>query len=310
MNASMKRLALLACMFMILPAYAFTQTDTSDLHVAIKELGLTLAKSEQRKVDKATSLMDNASTLLEKARNAGKNSGAYSFLKQASSKYESALHTMKGLYESALKDFYDKANPIMINKFDHARYYDQRAEGYASAADRVMQKLDSVKGVENYYPVYANAYENVKWAIINELRAVKVYQDFPLEYPYEWDDFFREHQIMLAREEASRYASHPELKQQAQQEAKETYRTIYFRVQIAAHTMRIPSLQLWAIYKGKVPIKEVYENGWYKYTIGNFERYDEALTLLKSCNVKKAFIVAYDEKNIRQDMKLLEKDKK
>ncbi len=85
MNDPMKRLALLACMFMILPAFAFTQTGTSDLHLAIKELGLTLTKSEQRKVDKAVNLMANASNLLEKARNAGKSSGAYSYLKQASS---------------------------------------------------------------------------------------------------------------------------------------------------------------------------------------------------------------------------------
>ena len=298
---------LLGFLIIMLPLPVTATSDSSEIIKATRELALILGKSEHKKIDKAASLMEEAFQLLEKSKSTGKETEAKNILRQASEKYTSASGIMKDVYESALETFYKKASPIFINKFDHARYYDQKAEGYLEAASKVMLKMDSVKDIESYYNIYLTAYENVSFAIINELRAVKIYQDFPIEYPYDWDDFFRQHQIMLAREEATKYASNPEIKAQVEKEAKESFKMIYFRVQIAAHTIRIPVSELKSIYKGNLAIQELREDGWYKYSIGNFERYDQALDLLKSCQVRKAFIVAYDTNNVRQELKSLKK---
>ena len=65
-----------------------------------------------------------------------------------------------------------------------------------------------------------------------------------------------------------------------------------------------------AAHAGKMPVQEMKDGEWYKYTIGNFERYDQALELLKNCQVRKAFIVAFDSQNIKQDLKSVLKDTK
>ena len=301
------KMLVLSVLLNLLPLGLYANADSADITNITRELGLTLSKSDQRKVDKAVQLMQVANQLLETSKNGTDESGSKKAFQESSDRAFGALNLVRGVYNNALDAFYKKASPIYINKFDHARYYDQHAEGYIDDASRVLRKLDSVNDIKNYYAVYANSYENVKWAIINQLRSIKIYQDFPLEYPYEWDDFFRQHQIMLAREEAAKYAAHPETKKQEQTEAKESFKVIYFRVQIAAHTLKIPAEELRKIYKGNLLVQELNEDGWYKYSIGNFERYDQALELLKSCQVRKAFIVAYDTNNIRQDLKSLKK---
>src|SRR5664279_5958649 len=72
--------------------------------------------------------------------------------------------------------------------------------------------------------------------------------------------------------------------------------------------VQIPESQLKSLYSGKLLIQELKDGEWYKYTIGNFERYDQALELLKTCQIRKAFIVAYDSQNIKQDIKTIIKD--
>jgi hypothetical protein len=297
--------------FLFIPAFCQNiAAEENNIAKIVKELSLNLDKSEQRKIEKINTLMVDAGNMLEQALKWSEKDKATAQLKQSSEKYASAGEILKDIYDAVLEDFYKKSNRIFINKFDHARYYDQKADGYMAMAKRALQKRDSVNSLSEFQQLSANAFDAYFMAMIDQLRAMKIYQDFPVEYPYDWDDFFKQHQIILAREEAEKSAKNKDYLVEKEKVVKESFKMIYFRVQIAAHTIHITESQLKPIYSGKLPVQEMKEGEWYKYTIGNFERYDQALELLKSCQVRKAFIVAYDSQNIKQDLKSVLKDAK
>ncbi len=66
-----------------------------------------------------------------------------------------------------------------------------------------------------------------------------------------------------------------------------------FRLQIAASRVPLNEYALKSIYKGQREIFMFEEEGWYKYSIGNFTSYYKANEVKKECGVKGAFIAAY-----------------
>ncbi|MFW5656371.1 MAG: OmpA family protein [Bacteroidota bacterium] len=78
-----------------------------------------------------------------------------------------------------------------------------------------------------------------------------------------------------------------------------------FRVQVAASTSPIPMGVLKKRYTGSRDIFEFKEEGWYKYAIGDFDNYFEAVRVKEECGVDDAFIAAYTEKRKVPLMQLL-----
>jgi len=68
---------------------------------------------------------------------------------------------------------------------------------------------------------------------------------------------------------------------------------VVYRVQIAADKTELSQRALQRIYFGNKSVEMLEENGWYKYSVGDFATYADASKFRKSCNVKNAFIVAY-----------------
>ena len=68
---------------------------------------------------------------------------------------------------------------------------------------------------------------------------------------------------------------------------------IVFKVQVAADTKALSSEKLHRIYSGFEKTNRFNEDGWYKYSIGEFKTFNEANELRKSCGVKGAFIIAF-----------------
>ncbi len=66
-----------------------------------------------------------------------------------------------------------------------------------------------------------------------------------------------------------------------------------FKVQVAACRVPLNKELLFAVYKGVEVPEEKFEFEWYKYLIGPFQTYDEALIFREGCGVKDAFIVGY-----------------
>jgi hypothetical protein len=297
--------------FFLLSAICQNPTiEPNDFAKTAREISLNLDKSELRKIDKVNSLMIDAGKILEQALTITETDKGKSQLRQSTDKCVNASEILQGLYDAVVEDFYNKSPRIFINKFDHARYYDQKADGYLEMAKRSLQRRDAITNLGDYQQLSAKAFDAYNMGMIDQLRAMKIYQDFPIEYPYDWDDFFKQHQIILAREEAAKSVKSQDYKVEKEKVVKESFKMIYFRVQIAAHTVQISESQLKPIYSGKMPVQEMKEGEWYKYTIGNFERYEQALELLKVCQVRKAFIVAYDSQNVKQDLKTIIKDPK
>ncbi|MBN2274979.1 MAG: hypothetical protein JXR41_10080 [Bacteroidales bacterium] len=68
---------------------------------------------------------------------------------------------------------------------------------------------------------------------------------------------------------------------------------IIYRVQVAANKTELSQGALQRIYYGNKSVEMLEENGWYKYSVGDFNTYAEANKFRKSSGVKNAFIVAY-----------------
>jgi len=69
--------------------------------------------------------------------------------------------------------------------------------------------------------------------------------------------------------------------------------SIVYRVQIAASKQPLSNETIATLYKGFNPINVVQENGWYKYSIGDYIYFDEAKITKDSCGTKDAFIMPY-----------------
>jgi len=70
--------------------------------------------------------------------------------------------------------------------------------------------------------------------------------------------------------------------------------SIVYRVQIAACKQALSNENLAKIYSGNNPINVSQENGWYRYSIGDFIYYNEAKESKDSCGVKEAFVMPYE----------------
>jgi len=68
---------------------------------------------------------------------------------------------------------------------------------------------------------------------------------------------------------------------------------VIYRVQIAANKSQLTQQTLVKMYYGNKQVDMINENGWYKYSIGDFEDFQSADKFRKGCGVPNAFIVAY-----------------
>jgi len=68
---------------------------------------------------------------------------------------------------------------------------------------------------------------------------------------------------------------------------------IIYRVQIAANKTQLTQRALSKMYYGNKKVEMLNEDGWFKYSIGDFYTYENADKFRKQCGVKNAFIVAY-----------------
>ncbi|HLO57836.1 MAG TPA: SPOR domain-containing protein [Bacteroidales bacterium] len=68
---------------------------------------------------------------------------------------------------------------------------------------------------------------------------------------------------------------------------------VIYRVQVAANRNQLSQRALSRMYYGNKNVEMINENGWYKYSVGDFNSYDEASRFRKSSGISSAFVVAY-----------------
>jgi hypothetical protein len=68
---------------------------------------------------------------------------------------------------------------------------------------------------------------------------------------------------------------------------------VIFRVQLAANRSELSQRALSRMYYGNKAVEMINENGWYKYSVGDFDTYEAASEFRKSTGLRDAFVVAY-----------------
>jgi hypothetical protein len=182
-----------------------------------------------------------------------------------------------------------------------AKFYERKG---ARAYDKALSTRDLLMMLEKHDLIQykmAEALELEKLAIRDRGRAVQIYQDFPVEYDYGWDDDVTPEEVEAAFKDPAISRPPDDLFVQKPVNAdtiviRPDMAPIIFRVQIAAHTIRIDNKYIAEnIYSGTLPVHEIFEDNWYKYSIGEFDNFNDANSLLKQSRVAKAFVVAYQE---------------
>lgn len=68
---------------------------------------------------------------------------------------------------------------------------------------------------------------------------------------------------------------------------------VIYRVQIAANKSELTQKALSKMYYGNKNVEMLNENGWFKYSVGDFSSYEEANNFRKQSGMSNAFVVAY-----------------
>ncbi len=184
-----------------------------------------------------------------------------------------------------------------------------KAKLYEIKSNKAYQKAVSIRDLvlmlekpELIQYKMAEAMELEKLAVQHRGRALQIYQDFPVEYDYNWENDLTQEEVeaafrdpAISRPPDDLFVQKP-LTEQPEKGEVVVEAPIVFRVQIAAHTVKMDESYLREnIYAGDLPIKELYADSWYKYSIGEYNNFRDAEALLKKARVQKAFVVAYQD---------------
>lgn len=277
-----------------------------------KELNINFSFNDEKKFEKGIKTLITADQEMAKIESMFSELSELEQKEKVSADYERALKELKDLSASysegnltVYQVFKDKSDAFWtrMRKVQHfaagvekGKYYESQARKHLAMA---RQRREQVLWTDRYEYARtkmkeANELENE--AIRDQGRALQVYADYPVEYNYGWDNDITLDEISeLYRNPAVNeppediYATvDPKVKVDSQ-----LMKEIIFKVQIAAHTVPLTEEYLRTIYKGGMPIDMIYEDEWYKYSIGRYTTFDEADKTLEACKVRKAFIVAY-----------------
>lgn len=240
-------------------------------------------------------------------------------LAEASEEYREGNDIIYDIYKSKADAFWEsmKKDSHFAAGMEKAKYYERKALQEHKRSSAIRQQILETDRYEWADYKMDDALKLEKLIIRDEGRALQLLQDYPVEYNYGWDDDVTKEQLQAAYADPALNEPPEDLLTRKREKKKETMvinpKDIIFRVQIAAHTIPINDDYLKSIYNGPYKIDEISEEGWYKYQIGMFKTLEEAEKVLKECQVKKAFVVAYQDGKkltLHEAQEILQKQKK
>jgi hypothetical protein len=268
---------------------------------------------EGKKMDRAMSLLDQADASFSDANQLYDQLTQIEKKERITSEYQKAL---KKLFESS--NLYKDAHTIIYEVFkdktdafwkkmskvshhasgmDKARYYEGKAlKSYNRGLIRRDQVIEGDR-FEYARIIMEDAMKLEKLAIRDEGRALQICLDYPVEYNYGWDDDKTLEEIVAIMKDPALNEPPEDIFATVDKGASVDsmlLKEIIFKVQIAAHTMPLSNEYLKSLYDGDLKIDMIFEDEWYKYSIGRYLTFDEADATCRECNIKKAFVVAYE----------------
>ncbi len=277
------------------------------------ELNIKLEVIDEKRLGKGIEILNSAvliekealeilSSMDDQEKNEGSSANYRKMLKyffEASEKFKEGHTLIYLVYSDNNQKFLEEMKKMnhYASGMNKAKYYEckgKRTIARANAIREILIEADKPEWIQ--YKMH-EAFELEKLAIRDLGRALQIYQDFPVEYNYGWNNdvtpeelarFFNNPVINLPPEEVFKKIS-PEEKKEPEGGL------IVFRVQIAAHTVQIKDEYIRTFYTGTDSIMETREGTWFKYQIGAFESYQDADKLRIACRVPRAFVVAYQD---------------
>jgi len=276
------------------------QTDTLINH----SLYLKHEKSELRKLEKATEYIAEGRNKFDELVSIGE--GTEEDLEKLTESYEiynKGILLSKEIYESQIQTFYQTIKPRFVEELGRPKYLETKGYKFLREAEmRSRRATDSIADGK-----FIGARQNFGEAIDLEYlglrslaRTVRVFQDWPVEYPYVWDDYVRPRDyfvdkpsvLPVEKDTLIAVGNEP----QSPPPGDPTIAPIVFKVQIAAHTIPMSDEYIRkTIYPGNEKIDLRREGKWFKYSIGEFDTFADAKALMQESDVQRAFIVAYQE---------------
>lgn len=266
------------------------------------EKGINILNDAFQQEREAISMVENIDETDKLAATSTEYKKAIKKLVQASEAYREGFMIIYTVYQENCIKF--KATQKKINHYaagvNKAKFYEKKG---SKAYDRALSIRDLVQMMEKADLIQykmAEALELEKLSIRDRSRSLQIYQDFPVEYDYGWPDDVTEEEVNAAFKDPA--ISRPpddlfiqaKVKEQKASTEKVKEDAIIFYVQIAAHTVPMTKEYIKEnVYFGNMPVTEKFESNWYKYTIGEFDNFNDAKKLLQSSSVQKAFVVAY-----------------
>ncbi len=261
--------------------------------VKIESLNISLGDGDSRRLERARR------SIVSGYENAGlaRVNASMEDLSKAGREIASATAIYYEVFDAFCKQFWSRNRGVVAPEVERAREFESRASGHFQQAAVLREQAPKQKEFQHAVNLFTMAAELELLGLLNLARAIRVYQDFPVIYAYEWED-----DVEVPRESPERvsrvmaFHSVPEMESPVQLNKKEEKRPeISFIVQIAAHTIPMQENYLRTIYRGKQAIHMVHEEPWYKYYLGPYKSMEEAQRILQVVNVKNAFIAAYED---------------
>lgn len=293
------------------------------------ELNVKFDALEIKKLERAAGLINDADLMLQEANKQYTALTELDLKERVSPSYNSALkklfessETFKEAYNMAFsvfnqknKNFWQRMNRInhRASGMEKARYYESTAlKNQNRALIRHKQVMESDRFAYSL-EIMNDAVEYDKIAVRDQGRALQICADYPVEYNYGWDDDKSLEEIVRIMKDPIVHEPPTDIFATVDKKSpvdSSLFREIIFKVQIAAHTIPLSQEYLNLIYKGNIPIDMIFEEDWFKYSIGRYKTLEEAEVIRQEINIKKAFVVAYSEgkkMSTQEAVQLLEK---
>jgi hypothetical protein len=278
------------------------------------ELNLAFQGSESKKIEKSIDLLNQADALIEKAENQFSALTDVEKKERASDAYEAAIKTLFAgsamhreahslvfsVFKEKNKSFWQKMEKTnhRASGMDKARYYEGTAQKTMNRSLIRREQVMEGDRFEYALSIMKDAYNLEKLAIRDQGRAMQICADYPVEYNYGWENDLTLDQILAILKDPIVHEPPADIFATVDQSANvdsSLFKEIIFKVQVAAHNMPLTDEYLNSLYRGELAMDMIYEDEWYKYSIGRYATFEEADATLKATNIKKAFVVAYRE---------------
>jgi hypothetical protein len=287
------------------------------LEIKKLERAAKLIQEGQAQLIAANDLYEKLSDLEKKERFSDNYQAALKKLFESSETTKSAYELAYSVFHFKNESFWQKMNRNnhRASGMDKAKYYEGTAiKSHNRSLIRRKQVMESDRFGYSL-EIMEDALEYEKLAVRDRGRALQICMDYPVEYNYGWDDDKSLEEIVKLMKDPIVHEPPKDifatLDKQAEVDST-LFKEVIFKVQIAAHTMPLSPEYLNLFYKGELPIDLIFEENWYKYSIGIYRTFEEADATLQEINIKKAFVVSYCEGKkiqIQEAKDLIEKKK-